>query len=94
MTTIKSTRCFLSACHILSLGKDTAERNGPRSPPSSNQPTPWLESDASEYNRHRALQREGVLLSFVHWINDLIDGVMIKTIVQCGLTLRSTDGME
>lgn len=79
---------------MLSLGKDTTERNGPRSPPSSNQPTPWLESDASEYNRHRALQREGVLLSFVHWINDLIDGVMIKTIVQCGLTLRSTDGME
>lgn len=79
---------------MLSLGKDTAERNGPRSLPSSNQPTPWLESEASEYNRHRALQREGVLLSFVHWINDLIDGVMIKTIVQCGLTLRSTDGME
>lgn len=79
---------------MLSLGKDTAEREGPRSPPSSNQPTPWLESDASEYNRRRALQREGVLLSFVHWVNDLIDGAMIKTIVQCGLTLRSTDGME
>lgn len=79
---------------MLSLGKDTAERKGPWSLPSRSQPTPWLESDASEYHRHHALQREEVLLSFVHGVNELIDGIIINTIVQCGITLRTTGGME
>lgn len=81
--------CFSSAC----LGKDTAEKQ--TLVPARREPAnPWLESDASEHKRHHASQREGVLLSFVHWVNELIDGIIIKTIVQCGLTLRITDGME